>query len=155
MNGLWKKLAQRRIWRRIYLERLGEPLIYNIAALFVAVFGSVRTKIAYDLVLRQPYAFCVQKAADLALQYGIPRISLLEFGVANGAGLINLCKIAGKVSRETGVQFEIVGFDLGTGMPPPRDYRDHPEKYFTGDFPLLNTFAGESSGERPHPLRRH
>jgi hypothetical protein len=23
-------------------------------------------------------------------------------------------------------------------MPPPRDYRDHPEHYFTGDFPMSN-----------------
>src|SRR5262249_19613204 len=32
--------------------------------------------------------------------------------------------------------FHIVGFDSGAGMPPPRDYRDHPERYFTGDFPV-------------------
>jgi hypothetical protein len=42
------------------------------------------------------------------------------------------------VSKETGVQFAIVGFDSGEGMPPARDYRDHPEKYFTGDFPVTD-----------------
>jgi len=135
---IWKKLRHPRIWRRLYLERLGEPLLYNVASLFVALFGSVRKKIEYDLVVRQPYAYCVQQAADLALKHGVPKIAILEFGVANGAGLMNLCSIAEQVSRESGIQFEIVGFDSGAGMPPPRDYRDHPEKYFTGDFPLTN-----------------
>jgi hypothetical protein len=136
LNKLWKKLLEPRIWRRIYIERLGEPLIYNIASLFVWLFGSVRQKIAYDLVPRHAYAFCIQEAANLARKYGIPRITLVEFGVAAGAGLLNMCFIASRVTKETGVEFEIVGFDSGTGMPPPRDYRDHPEKYFTGDYPL-------------------
>jgi hypothetical protein len=130
------KLREPRIWRRIYIERLGEPIIYNLASIFVALFGSVRQKIAYDLVLRHPYAFCIQAAADLARKHNVPKLTLLEFGVASGAGLLNLCLIADKVSKESGVQFEIVGFDSGSGMPPPRDYRDHPEKYFTGDYPL-------------------
>lgn len=138
MNKMWKKLLEPRIWRRIYIERLGEPLVYNVAAVFVALFGSVRQKIAYDLIPRHPYAFCIQAAADVARKYGIPKLTLLEFGVASGGGLLNLCMIAAKVTRETGVAFEIVGFDSGTGMPPPRDYRDHPEKYFTGDFPVVD-----------------
>lgn len=138
MNKLWKKLLEPRIWRRIYIERLGEPLIYNIAALFVALFGTVRQKIAYDLILRQPYAFCIQEAADLAKKHGINKLTLMEFGVAAGAGLLNLCLIASKVTKETGIEFEIVGFDSGEGMPPARDYRDHPEKYFTGDFPVID-----------------
>jgi hypothetical protein len=141
LNSLWRKLAEPRIWRRIYIERLGEPLIYNIAAMLVAAFGTTRQKIAYDLILRHPYAFCIQEAADLAKSHGIAKLTLIEFGVASGAGLLNLCLIADKVAKETGVQFEIVGFDSGEGMPPPRDYRDHPEKYFTGDFPVTDKAA--------------
>jgi hypothetical protein len=141
LNGLWKKLTEPRIWRRIYIERLGEPLLYNIASIIVALFGSVRQKIAYDLILRHPYAYCIQEAADLAKSHGVESLTVIEFGVANGAGLLNLCKIAEQVSKETGVRFEVVGFDSGTGMPPPRDYRDHPEKYFTGDFPLTDKAA--------------
>jgi hypothetical protein len=138
VNKIWKKLAEPRIWRRIYIERLGEPIVYNFAALFVALFGSVRRKIEYDLILRHPYAFCIQEAADLAKKYGIPRVTLIEFGVANGAGLLNMCLIADLVGKETGIEFAIVGFDSGEGMPPARDYRDHPEKYFTGDFPVVD-----------------
>ena len=39
---------------------------------------------------------------------------------------MNLCRISRKVSAITGIEFEIVGFDSGVGMPPPQDYRDHP-----------------------------
>lgn len=117
---------------------MGEPLIYNIISLFILLFGSFRKRIEYDLVPRQPYAFCIQAAADEAKKAGIKKITLIEFGVAAGAGLLNMCWIAGQVTKETGVEFEIIGFDGGVGMPPPIDYRDHPEKYFTGYYPLID-----------------
>lgn len=140
-NKLWNKLLEPRILRRIYEERLGEPLVYNLASIWFMLFGSTRQKIEYDLVPRNGYAFCILKAADLAREVGVKRLTLVEFGVAAGAGLLNMCYIADKVSKETGVEFDIVGFDTGAGMPPPRDYRDHPEKYFTGDFPVTNREA--------------
>ena len=58
--------------------------------------------------------------------------------MASGNGLLNMCYIADKVNKITGVEFQIYGFDTGKGMPPPIDYRDHPEKYFTGDFPPID-----------------
>jgi hypothetical protein len=60
----------------------------------------------------------------------------LEFGVAAGAGLLNMAGIAERVSSATGVEVRVVGFDTGKGMPPPVDYRDHPDHYFTGDFAM-------------------
>src|SRR5207245_961822 len=39
-----------------------------------------------------------------------------------------------RVSRETGIRCEVHGFDTGSGMPPPVDYRDHPDLYQQGDF---------------------
>jgi hypothetical protein len=133
-NKMWKKLYEPRIWRRIYLERMGEPLIYNVASVFALLFGSFKQKVHYDLVPRQPYAFCIQAAADKARAENIGKLTLIEFGVAAGAGLQNMCWIAERVGRESGVEFEIIGFDGGEGMPPPKDYRDRPEKYFTGDY---------------------
>lgn len=141
MNKLWKKLLLGRIWKRIYVERLGEPLIYNIASLFVMLFGSTRSKIDYDCVPRHGYAYSIQAAADHAKYYGIKRLTLIEFGVAAGAGLMNMCWIAERITKETGVEFDIVGFDSGEGMPPPRDYRDHPEYYLTGDYPVTDKAA--------------
>lgn len=140
-NRIWNKLLEPRIWRRIYLERMGEPLIYNVASVLAMLGGSVRTKIKYDCVVRQPYAYGILAAADLAKKYGIEKLAIVEFGVAAGAGLMNMCWIAERVTQETGVHFEIFGFDTGEGMPPPVDYRDQPEKYFTGDFPPVDRQA--------------
>lgn len=47
-----------------------------------------------------------------------------------------MCEVARKIARATGVEFDIVGFDSGTGMPAPVNYRDHPEYYSGGDFPM-------------------
>ncbi len=139
MNKLYKKLFLGRMWRRIYLERLGEPLIYNFASLFVFLFGSYSTKIRYDLIPRQPYAFGIDFAYRLARARGIDKLVIIEFGVAGGAGLLNMIDIAGRVAKERGgVDFQIVGFDSGIGMPAPLDFRDHPEKYKTGDYPTGN-----------------
>ena len=131
-NKFWRKLSESRIWKRIYVERLGEPLVYNLASLFVMMFGSVRQKIDYDCIPRNAYAYCILAAADHAKSYGIDRVTIMEFGVAAGGGLLNMCWIAERVARETGVKFDIVGFDTGQGMPPPIDYRDHPEKISPG-----------------------
>jgi hypothetical protein len=137
-NKIFKKLFKPYILKRIYLERLGEPVIYNIISLFVLIFGNIRLKIKYDLVPRESYSYGILAAADLAKSHNINKISIIEFGVASGNGLLNMCYIANKVTKLTGVEFEIFGFDSGQGMPAPLDYRDHPEKYFTGDFPPID-----------------
>jgi hypothetical protein len=136
VSFLRRKLATRRIWRRILYERLTEPLHLNLISLFVAAFGSFRTRVAYDLVVRQHHAYAILRCADLARAHGIRELTLVEFGVAAGAGLLNMCRIAQAVTKETGVQLHIVGFDTGSGMPPSRSYKDHPELYRQGDFPM-------------------
>jgi hypothetical protein len=138
---LLEKLLKRRIWRKILRERLSEPIHLNLIAAGVALFGSFRAKVDFDLVVRPHHAFGLLQAADWAKERGLARLSAIEFGVASGAGLLNLCKIAHKVTESTGVEFDIYGFDSGTGMPPPRDYRDHPEYYSRGDFPMQDPAA--------------
>ncbi len=133
--GFLKKLRHRGAWRRIFYERLTEPLHLNALSLFVGAFGSFRLKVEYDLILRQYNAFGILKAADQAKAAGLSAVSVLEFGVASGAGLMNMCLIAEKVSSLTGVDVHVFGFDTGKGMPAPRDYRDHPDLYQEGDFP--------------------
>lgn len=139
-----KKLGHSYVWKRIGIERLAEPLHLNLASLPVALFGSFRTKVALDLVVRQQHAFCLLAAADQAKELGVNRITALEFGVANGAGLVNICTIAKRVTAATGVEFDIAGFDTGKGMPPPRDYRDHPEHYRELDYPMQDRSALEA-----------
>ena len=122
-----RKLIRRRILRRILYERLTEPLHLNVLSAVVALVGNFRLKVEFDLIIRQQHAFALLRAADYAVQNDIETVTALEFGVANGAGLLNMSAIARSVTRATGVKFRIVGFDSGTGMPAPRDYRDHPE----------------------------
>jgi hypothetical protein len=137
MNAiLWRGLKRWRVWHRIAFERLSEPVHLNVAAAWAAIFGSFRTKVSYDLVIRQHHAFALLKAADWAQKLGLKTITAIEFGVANGAGLLNICEIAQRVTRETNVEFEIYGFDSGCGLPVPRDYRDHAEHYRPGDYPM-------------------
>ena len=50
----------------MYYERLSEPLHLNAISAFVALFGSFRRKVEYDLVLRPQNAFGILKAADSA-----------------------------------------------------------------------------------------
>jgi hypothetical protein len=130
------KLAKRRVWRRILAERLAEPLHLNLLSLCVLAFGSYRSKIAWDLVVRQHYAFGALEAADIAKACDLSGVTLIEVGVASGAGLMNLALIADRVSKETGIHCEVHGFDSGTGMPAPVDYRDHPNLYAPGDFAM-------------------
>ena len=118
------------------MERLTEPVHLNVISVFIALFGKYSTKINWDLVVRHAYAYGILRAAQLAKERGHKAVTVAEFGVASGAGLMNMASIATEVSRETGISFEIHGFDSGTGMPPARDYRDHPELYQHGDFAM-------------------
>ena len=108
----------------------------NLIAALVAIFGGIRARIDFDLVVRQQHAYGLLAAADEAKRLGHDRISILEFGVAAGAGLLNLQDIASRIEKATGISFDIYGFDTGAGMPPPESYKDHPELYQAGDFPM-------------------
>jgi hypothetical protein len=125
-------------WERAFKDRLSEPVHLNVLSAFVRVFGGFRLQVEFDLVERRRYAFTLLQAADWARRYGVTRISALEFGVAAGAGLLNLASLARRVTHETGVDIDIVGFDTGTGMPAPVDYRDYPEEFREGDFPTTD-----------------
>lgn len=138
MKYLLKKLTRKEKIKRIFYERLTEPLHLNILSLFVALFGSYSQKIDFDLVIRQQNAFCLLKAAEFAKSLGIKSVTAIEFGVAAGAGLLNICEISKNITKETGVEFKIFGFDTGAGMPPPRDYRDQPEIFKEGHFPMVD-----------------
>jgi hypothetical protein len=122
--------------RKIAVERLTEPFHLNLASAFVGMFGSYRSKVAFDLIVRPQYAFPILRAADEAREHGISKLTIIEFGVASGTGLLNMCRIAERTSKATGVEFRVVGFDTGAGMPAPADYRDHPEQWQEGDYPM-------------------
>ena len=134
--GYYKKLKKRHILKRLVTERFSEPLHMNIVAFFVWIFGSYKAKIWFDLVLRQNHAYSLLQAAEHAIANGIKKITVIEFGVATGGGLMNIGKICQKLSKIYQVEFQVFGFDTGEGMPEPMDYRDHPELYKKGDFKM-------------------
>jgi len=94
MSFLFRKLIKKHVWKRVFLERLCEPIHLNLLSIPAALFGSFRTKVRYDLVVRQQHAFGMLQAADWAKECGVEEFSAIEFGVANGAGLINMSRIA-------------------------------------------------------------
>ena len=139
LNFLLHKVPKR--LGRVLYERLPEPLHLNILSIFVALFGNYKMRIACDLVVRQQYAFSLLKTAELAKVQGLKSVTVIEFGVAAGAGLVNICDISRNITKLTGVDFKIFGFDSGKGMPPPRDHRDHPEVFSEGSYPLIDRSA--------------
>lgn len=86
--------------------------------------------------LRANYTWSVLHAASVASRTGRERISVFEFGVAGGNGLLALERAAIAAERELGVEISVFGFDTGEGLPPPRDARDAPFLMKDGDFPM-------------------
>jgi hypothetical protein len=130
-------------WRRSFREhrvqfyqRLAEPLHINLLSFLVALFGNLRRKIDFDLIYRKQHAFALLNLADQANSLGYKKATIIEFGVASGAGLVNLQTLSRRITKMTGVSFEIFGFDTGAGMPAPQSYKDHPDLYQAGDFPM-------------------
>jgi hypothetical protein len=119
-----------------FYQRLAEPLHINLLSFLVALFGNLRRKIDFDLVYRKQHAFALLNLADQARSLGHKKATVIEFGVASGAGLVNLQKLSRRITKLTGVSFEIFGFDTGAGMPAPQSYKDHPDLYQAGDFPM-------------------
>ena len=65
---------------------------------------------------------------------GYKKITALEFGVASGRGFTALKSYAQQFSNHFDIEVEVKGFDTSKGLPPLRDYRDHPEIWAQGDF---------------------
>jgi hypothetical protein len=110
----------------------------------IAQQGDFRARVRFDLTPYSPYAFGLLAAADVASFFGVGKLTAIEFGVAEGNGMLALCALAAEVTACTGIAFEIAGFDTGAGLPQLRDYRDHPEIWAAGDFPTIDRTALEA-----------
>jgi hypothetical protein len=98
--------------------------------------GSFEFRLALDALHRPWYGYGVYHAARLAERLRIPRIAVLEFGVAMGDGLVEMERMAHEVSRICPTQIQVVGFDTGTGMPEHVDYRDLPYIWRKGHYSM-------------------
>lgn len=85
---------------------------------------------------RPSYRWGTLCAAEVAKELGYDQISVIEFGVAGGSGLVKLEQLAAEAQAITGVIIEVYGFDTGTGLPRPTDYRDLPQLWGEGDYKM-------------------
>lgn len=83
------------------------------------------------------YARAVWAAATQAKGLGIEKISVIEFGVAGGNGLIALEFHAREIGRIFGMTIEVYGFDTGEGLPEWKaDYRNESYKFQKGMYKM-------------------
>jgi len=113
------------IWKRVFSEQS-----------WAKRAGTLREREAHGVLNRPNYAYGMLRAADTAKFFGKSAVTVCEFGVATGRGLTNMTELAQAIEGETGVKFRVVGFDTGTGLPPPESYKDHPELWSSGDFSM-------------------
>jgi hypothetical protein len=85
---------------------------------------------------RPQYAWGVMQGAALAKVLGLPRVSVIEFGVGGGQGLLALEPISEVIERKTNIGIDVFGFDSGVGLPKPEDFRDQPNMWFEGQLPM-------------------
>jgi hypothetical protein len=120
-----------RVWRR-------EPLLLYVFARILARLdiGSYNFRLHVQAFDRIGYAYGVYQAAYLAKQLGHDRVSVLELGVAGGDGLVALERLAKKAEKELKIQVDVYGFDMGSGLPTPQDYRDLPYHWQGGFYQM-------------------
>ena len=95
--------------------------------------GSV---VRLNMSTRPAYAYCLYNAVKLAKKLKYKSISAIEFGVAGGNGLYFLDLFADQLSKEFDINVEVYGFDLISGLPKPKDFKDLPYIFKEGLFPM-------------------
>ena len=98
--------------------------------------GRYEDRLRVGAVDRPHYGYCLYHSAQLAVRLGHKRISVLEFGVAGGRGLVNLEYHAREISKVLPIEIDIYGFDTGQGLPKTEDYRDLPYHWKEGFFKM-------------------
>ena len=86
---------------------------------------------------RPHYGYCIFQAARLASLLGYSRISALEFGCGGGNGLLNAEMHIKEVTKLFSVDIDLYGFDAGSGLPAPTDYRDMPHYFRQGLYEMV------------------
>ena len=115
---------------------LEEPPFRLLAYFAVKRFArSAETLDRWGAVDRPHYFAGVLAGAAQALREGITEVSVFEFGVAGGNGLVALQAHSDLIERETGVRIRVFGFDSGEGLPELcGDHRDHPDQWRASDY---------------------
>jgi hypothetical protein len=125
---------------RSSVKRLGravlEPARLPRELLLRWPWASFESRLKWDALDRPGYAYGTYQAALEARALGLSGISVIELGVAGGRGLLALESHAREIQAGLGVDISVFGFDTGSGMPPPVDYRDMPYVWKPGYFEM-------------------
>jgi hypothetical protein len=97
---------------------------------------SYQDRLMAGVVERLQYGYCIFQAAKLATLLKYPRISVIEFGCGGGNGLIDAEMHIVEVMKIFAVDIELYGFDMGSGLPSPQDYRDIPHFFQPGFYQM-------------------
>jgi hypothetical protein len=116
------------------LGQILRRLIGNVSS-FARIF-SLDERLVLGAVPRIYYTYCVARAAKLALSLGYKEVSVLEFGVAGGNGLVALEAIKELIERSLPIRIRLFGFDIGSGLPMPVDFRDLPYHWQSGFYEM-------------------
>ena len=122
--------------RQLLLNFALQPVALLLARVFIKFFGSTLQKEKFGVLHRNYYAYGMVRAAKIAKSLGKEKVTVCEFGVAEGRGLLNMIELAKQIEPAVGIKFRIVGFDSGTGLPGLQGYKDHPEQWVPGDFTM-------------------
>ena len=79
--------------------------------------GKVRQQEELGLLPRPNYAYGMLRAADLARYLGLKRVTICEFGVATGNGLIAMVDLAGRLSRRAALASALSALTQVRGCP--------------------------------------
>ena len=80
----------------------------------VALLGYLSLKFK---TFKPHYESILYEACLEAKKLGINQVSVIELGVAGGAGIVSLEKYKKKIERVLDINIDIYGFDTGSGLP--------------------------------------
>lgn len=127
--GEWDKARScHRRAQGLRMESTGSPRIRTVR--------EFERLIDLGAIPRANYAYCLLKGARLASKLGVERITVLEFGVAGGNGLLALEDYADITKELLGVEIVVVGFDTGEGLHEPEGVRDMPYFFAAGNYAM-------------------
>ena len=98
--------------------------------------GSFEFRYSIGCLERMHYAYIVFNAANLAKKLKYNSVSVIEYGVAGGRGLLLLEYYAKEIKIIFDIDIQIYGFDMGSGLPDPDGYKDLPYHWKKGFFQM-------------------
>ena len=110
-----------------------------LGRIWARLCGGIVAKERWGVLDRPSYGYGILRAAQLGKFFGYEQVTICEFGVAHGNGLLSMIELAEKITAATGIKFRIVGFDTGVGLPSFTGYKEHPEVWSKADFALVDT----------------